>query len=106
MHLVNLRIALLTLAEQTFRDQADQDYIAARAIYPLGLREQFLWAALQACEKYLKGILLFNGHSARYMPGTYDVHRKRKGRPFPNHDLLSLFSAVTAIPDLGNVWPT
>lgn len=48
-----------------FRKQADYDYISARANFRMGLRQQFLWAGLQAVEKYLKAILLFNGRSAK-----------------------------------------
>ncbi len=51
---MTLRIALLTLATEIFREQADQDYVVARACYRMNLREQFLWASLQACEKFLK----------------------------------------------------
>jgi hypothetical protein len=35
------------------RDVADEDYIAARALYRIRLDRQFLWSALQAIEKYL-----------------------------------------------------
>jgi hypothetical protein len=35
------RIVLDTIAEEVFRDQADKDYIAARANYRMNLREQF-----------------------------------------------------------------
>ncbi len=34
------------------------------------LRQQFLWSAQQAIEKYLKAILLFNARSARYPEGS------------------------------------
>jgi HEPN domain-containing protein len=44
----------------SFRDAADEDYIVARAAYRLGLNHTFLWASLQAVEKYLKAILLYN----------------------------------------------
>lgn len=47
-------------AIDSFRRQADQDYIAARSNFRLQLRQQFLFAALQAIEKYLKAILLFH----------------------------------------------
>ena len=46
---------------QTFRNSADNDYIAARLLYCNGLDQQFLWSAEQAVEKYLKAILLYNG---------------------------------------------
>lgn len=44
----------------SFRDIADQDYISARMSYRANLPAPFLWSSLQACEKYFKGILLFN----------------------------------------------
>jgi HEPN domain-containing protein len=47
-------------AIRSFRDTADQDYIAARLAYCSELVTQFHWSALQALEKYLKGILLLN----------------------------------------------
>jgi len=46
--------------DRSFRDVADTDYISARTCHRLGLEQQFLWASLQAIEKYLKGILLYN----------------------------------------------
>jgi HEPN domain-containing protein len=45
------------------RELADKDYISARMNYKLGLLDQFLWAGLQAVEKYLKAILLLNDES-------------------------------------------
>ena len=47
-------------ANRSFRDTADQDYISARMSYRAGLMEQFHWQGLQALEKYLKAILLYN----------------------------------------------
>ena len=47
-------------ATQSFRDQADRDYIAARLACRTDLMPQFLWSAQQAVEKYLKAILLYN----------------------------------------------
>jgi hypothetical protein len=44
---------------------ADQDYIAARILHRYNLRPQFLWAALQAIEKYIKGIILYNRVSTK-----------------------------------------
>ena len=48
--------------KRSYRDQADRDYIAARAVHRMGLTDQFLWIALMSVEKYLKAILLFNDH--------------------------------------------
>jgi len=41
------------------------DYIAARMSYRAGLVEQFHWQGLQALEKYLKAILLYNRVKAK-----------------------------------------
>ncbi|SMF03710.1 HEPN domain-containing protein [Desulfovibrio gilichinskyi] len=57
--------SICDLARRSFRDVADQDYIAARVCYRLGLTGQFVWMAEQAVEKYLKAILLFNFKSAK-----------------------------------------
>jgi len=64
-----------------FRDIGDEDYISARSNYRLCLREQFFWAGLQALEKYLKAILLYNERPTR-----------RYG-----HDLKKLSTAVHEI---------
>jgi HEPN domain-containing protein len=74
--------------------QADGDYISARANYQMRLRQQFLWSALQAVEKYLKAILLFSGKSSRYY---YDSAAKRK--PFM-HNLDALYAEVKKITPL------
>ncbi|MFO1206513.1 MAG: HEPN domain-containing protein [Burkholderiales bacterium] len=85
---MELQIVLNTFASNIFRRQADLDYIAARSNFRMQLRQQFLWSAQQAIEKYLKGILLFNGMSARYPSGQ----RKEFG-----HDLLALVDQVKTI---------
>lgn len=53
-------ILLNDFATRSFREIADQDYIAARLSYRHGLYPQFHWQSLQAIEKYLKAILLYN----------------------------------------------
>jgi hypothetical protein len=97
-------IALHSIAKEIFRDQADKDYITSRATYRMRLREQFLWAALQACEKYLKGILLFNELSARYPHSFVTGQTWNKKKEF-GHDLETLFSAVKEINDLNLAHP-
>lgn len=72
-----LTIALSTIAREAFRDQADRDYALARAAWRLRLRDQFLWSAQQTIEKLLKGTLLFDGRSARYL-GNPPVLRGRQ----------------------------
>ncbi|MDO9469954.1 MAG: HEPN domain-containing protein [Nitrosomonas sp.] len=54
------KILINDFATRSFRDIADQDYIAARLSYRHGLYSQFHWQSLQALEKYLKAILLYN----------------------------------------------
>ena len=72
-------------ATRSFRDVADQDYIAARMSYKAQLREPFLWSSLQAIEKYLKAILLFNGKSAKGL----------------GHKLIKSINRVEGITDIG-----
>ena len=52
-------------AARSFRNMADRDYIAARMALRAQLMPQFLWAAQQAIEKYLKYILLVNRIEAK-----------------------------------------
>jgi HEPN domain-containing protein len=96
---LKLQIALNTFAREVFRDQADQDYISARSIYKLHFREQFLWSSLQAIEKYLKAILLYNGVSCRYKKWPTP-----KGPEF-GHDIVALFEAVKRIADISFTCP-
>ena len=52
---VDIRASYIDFVNRSFRDIADQDYLAARGLYRLKLGPQFLWSAQQAIEKYLKG---------------------------------------------------
>ncbi len=90
---MELQVTLNTFASNIFRKQADYDYIAARSNYRMHLRQQFLWSAHQAVEKYLKAILLFNGESARYYTKTGTT----KPKEF-SHNLDALFTKVKEIP--------
>lgn len=94
---MNRSIVLDAYARSIFRDEADADYIAARSNFKLQLRQQFLWSAQQALEKYLKAILLFNGQSSRYI----DVEKaktspKDRGNQY-GHDLSKLINSVKNI---------
>lgn len=53
-------ILLNDFATRSFRDVADEDYIAARLAFRARLVPQFLWGSLQALEKYLKCMLVLN----------------------------------------------
>ncbi|RYG89749.1 HEPN domain-containing protein [Loktanella sp. IMCC34160] len=57
--------AARSLIARTFIDSADGDYVAARALWFLGIDQQFCWSAQQAIEKYLKAALLLNGVNVR-----------------------------------------
>ncbi len=59
-------------------DPADEDYVTARSAYANGLFHVFYWCAGQACEKYLKALLLLQ-----------DWHAQNYG-----HDLMRLFRDV------------
>lgn len=54
-----------SFATQSFRDQADRDYIVSRLACRYELFPQFLWSAHQAIEKYLKAILVYNRVKAK-----------------------------------------
>jgi HEPN domain-containing protein len=56
----HLERCINSVSTQSFRDQADRDYISARLACRYELYPQFLWASQQAVEKYLKAILLYN----------------------------------------------
>jgi hypothetical protein len=75
---------------KTWRDTADQDYIAARGSYRAELWGPFLWSGLQAVEKYFKAILLLAGYpTIRF-----------------GHTLPSLFTeACKAVPALKQMEP-
>jgi HEPN domain-containing protein len=73
----------------TFRDVADRDYISARVLYRHDLETQFLWSALQAVEKYLKAILLYNGRDTRGL----------------RHSLRRALDAVLKIDDIAFQFP-
>ena len=78
---MELQAVLNTFAKEIFRKQADFDYITARMNYKMQFRQQFLWSAQQAIEKYFKAILLFNGES------TINY----------GHDLVTLYTEVKKI---------
>ncbi|MFJ5385005.1 HEPN domain-containing protein [Pectobacterium sp. CHL-2024] len=56
----NQKILLHNIAQRSFRDIADQDYLTARLCFKSNLTFQFLWMSQQAIEKYIKCILLYN----------------------------------------------
>jgi hypothetical protein len=62
---MNTDALLNDFATRCFRDVADHDYITARMCYRAHLLPQFHWSGLQALEKYLKAILLYNRVSAK-----------------------------------------
>lgn len=87
---IPFQIALNVIAREAFRDQADLDYVTARQCWRMKFREQFFWAALQAHEKYLKAILLFNGRSSIAPFGA------PKGLTY-NHNLPLLVDEISTI---------
>lgn len=69
-----------SFATECFTNIADEDYVAARAAYQMGLMNHFLWSSLQAVEKYLKAILLYNGESAKGLAHKVDKAWDRVSR--------------------------
>jgi HEPN domain-containing protein len=81
--MMNIEPLINDFATRSFRDVADQDYIAARLLYRYGLIPQFHWQALQALEKYLKAILLYNRIKAKKVKHDLDkALEKAKELPF------------------------
>jgi len=75
-----LRAEINQFATRCFRDMADGDYIVARLAHRHTLVPQFLWSSLQAIEKYLKAILLFNRvRSTRATHGLLGLVEKVEG---------------------------
>ena len=83
------RAYMIDFTNRSFRDVADKDYISARVLYRYGLGQQFLWSALQAIEKYLKAILLYN-----------DVSTKKL-----RHNLETAFQKLSRINDIPFKFP-
>jgi HEPN domain-containing protein len=75
---------LIDFINRSFRDVADGDYISARVCYQSNLKQQFLWASLQAVEKYLKAILLYNDRSTKRL----------------SHDLEAAYERLQEIADI------
>ena len=81
---MNTDALLNDVAIRCFRDVADHDYIVARMAYRTNLFQQFHWSSLQAIEKYLKAILLFNRIKAKDV--NHDLAKAMKHTkklPFP-----------------------
>ena len=75
---MNLSDRKIELTLRLHVDPADEDYVMARSAYANGLFHVFYWCAGQACEKYMKAILLIQGqHAQNY-----------------GHDLVRLFHDV------------
>jgi HEPN domain-containing protein len=74
-----LDFVLSDFVDRSFRDIADEEYIAARIQYRCQLIFPCSWSAHQALEKYLKAILLYNRkktNSIRHDIGTALQHVK------------------------------
>ena len=67
-----------SIIKELFVATADDNYVVARWCYLEGMNVDFLWLAVHCLEKYLKAVLLFNGHSAK----SY------------GHDIVELYAAV------------
>ena len=99
---MNIEPLLNDFATRSFRNVADYDYIAARLSYRYGLIPQFHWQALQALEKYIKAILLYNRIKAKNINHDLEValmHTKKL--PFEITLSPSTHELIKHIGDLG-----
>lgn len=97
---MNTEILLNDFATRSFREIADQDYIAARLSYRHGLYSQFHWQSLQAIEKYLKAILLYNRIKATDI--NHDLERAIKHTKKLPFEILRSESTDNFIKHLSN----
>jgi hypothetical protein len=63
-------------AIRSFRNTADEDYIAARMCWRAQLVPQFLWSSLQAMEKYLKCVSVLNRIRAKKGHNLIEILRR------------------------------
>ena len=97
---MNIEPLLNDFATRSFRDVADQDYIAARLSYRHGLIPQFHWQALQALEKYIKAILLYNRIKAKNI--NHDLAKALKYTDKLPFELTLSSSTVELIKHIGD----
>lgn len=84
---MSVKASKTSLVRELFVRTADENYITARWCAVNGLRTDFFWLAVHALEKYLKAVLLENGHS-----GKSDSSGKMYG-----HEIDRLYADVKAI---------
>ena len=90
MSITDLQLNLNEIAIYCFRNIADNDYISARTLFRYDLIHQAYWSSLQAIEKYLKSILLFNGMKTNNL----------------SHDLNKSLNLINSIKELKFVLPS
>lgn len=71
-----------------FIDTADDNYIAARWCFVEGLNVDYFWLSVHLLEKYMKAVLLLNGHSSK-------EYLTPNGKPRQyEHDITALYEQV------------
>lgn len=78
-----------TVVRELFVDTADDNYITARWCFFEALNVDYFWLAVHALEKYMKAVLLLNGHSAKgYHDKAGSFHQYR-------HNIVALYEHVS-----------
>jgi len=85
---VSVSASKTNLVHELFVRTADENYITARWCATNRLNTDFLWLAVHALEKYLKAVLLVNGHSSK---------RSAAGKKPYSHDIVGLYADVKAL---------
>ncbi|MEM9617080.1 MAG: hypothetical protein AAF936_03885 [Pseudomonadota bacterium] len=80
-----------TVCREFFMYTADNNYITGRWCYLNGQHLDFYWMSLHALEKYLKCVLLMNGHS-----GKEYTDAKGKTHSF-GHDIVALYTETKSL---------
>ena len=74
----NITPDINNFVKRTLVTTADENYILARHAFFMGFYNDFFWLSLHSIEKYLKAVLLINGHSSK----NY------------GHDIVKLYNTV------------
>jgi HEPN domain-containing protein len=80
----------IDLTLRLYVDSANEDYLSARAAYNSCLFHVFFWCAAQACEKYIKALLLLQdrskqGYSHNLVSLFHDIRQLDQQGVLPEH---------------------
>jgi hypothetical protein len=79
-----------TIVDEIFIKTADENYVVARWCFCQGMNVDFFWLAVHCVEKYLKAVLVLNGHTSK--------HFSHEGRNVSyGHNIMKLYDEVSGL---------